>query len=617
MEQKNIFDTIRKERFDFLHNEITIVGGLTFSQYKTIKKNHLYYTSHFEDGDYEVINGVTTKKHFHNINAWRCDVATKMLDIDVKDFLLVGNDPAQDVNVMMLEKELKHWMKQNKWSKILNQVVDELPIQGSVVLRKYGKNEAKVVDLRYLYVDQTAESLRDARYILIRDLMSYNELYKMEGKWDNVDKVLEKFETYSAVTGYDNATEFGGVNTNVLAVKNNTQNLVEIFTRFGEYPKSWITGKAKDEKVLVWGKYIVCGSDYVTKNEKGQVTQENGIVLWAEELDKDKDFPFKEVHYRKVKGRWLGMGIVEMTYEPQRRTNEIKNQEAKALQLAALQLFQTRSTNLMSNIFTDADNGDIVQSNSEISPIATESRNLSGFQIAFEGEDKHADRMTFSYDAVRGEQAPASATLGSVQIQEQQATSAFDYKRENVALFLQEFIEDIVLPSLESEINQEHVFRLTGSIEELNKLRKNIAGNYVNQRIVDAILNGEVSPDEAMLMEITMKELGKQGDKIWVSVIKNFFKNLDYYVDLVVSGENKNVFATIGNAQAVLGLLQDPTILQDAGKKAILFKVLSNLGMHTSELQDIESKVAEQAQMMPNQAQMQNSSMQPITQPTA
>jgi len=614
MEQKNIFDTIRKERFDFLNNEITIVGGLTFSQYQTIKKNHLYYTSHFENGDFEVINGVTRKKHFHNINSWRCDVATKMLDIDVKDFLLVGNNPNQDVNVMLLEKELKHWMKQNKWGKILNQIVDKLPVQGSVVLRKFGKNEAKVVDLRYMYNDQSAETLKDATYILIRDLMSREELRKMIGKWNNVEQVLEDFEDYSAVTGYDNSSDFQGLNVNVATTKNNTKNLVEVFTRFGEFPKSWITHNKEDDNKYVWGKFIVCGTDYVTKNEKGQITNENGLVLWSEEINKEKDFPFKEVHYRKVDGRWLGMGIVEMTYEPQRRTNEIKNQEAKALELAAIQIFQTRATNVMSNIMTDADTGDIVQSNSEIAPIATESRNLTGFQSAFQAEDQHADRLTFSYDAVRGETAPASATLGAQQIAEQQATSAFDYRRENVALFLQEFIEDIVLPSLESEINKEHVFRLAGSIEELNALRKNFAENYVNQQVKEDILNGKNPGDREARVQLAMQTLSKQGDKMWISVTKDFFRNLDYYVDLVVSGENKNIFATIGNAQAVLGLLQDPTILQDAGKKAILFKVLSNLGMHTSELQDIDSKVSEQQQGQPAQAPLPQL---PIAQPTA
>lgn len=613
MEYNNIFDAIRKERFDFLNNEITIVGNVTFSQYNTIKKNHLYHSSHFENGDYEVINGVTRKKTFHNINSWRCEVATKMLDIDVKDFLLVGNNPSQDVNVMLLEKELKFWLKRHKFGKILNQIVDELPVQGTVVIRKYGKNDVKIVDLRYLYNSQSAESLKEASYILIRNLMDRSELRKMSGKWNNIDRVLEEYDDYSATVGYDNAANFNGTNVDMGVAQNNTQPLVEVWERWGEFPKSWITHKESDEDTYVWGKFITCGIDSVQRSDEGKIVDENGTILWAEELDKEKDFPFKEVHYRKVKGRFLGVGIVEMTYEPQRRVNEIKNQEAKALELASLQLYQTRSTNIASNILTDLDNGDIISTNSEITPIATESRNLSGFQAAYTAEDTHADRLTFSYDAVRGEQAPASATLGSVQIQEQQATSAFDYKRENVALFLQEYITDIVIPSLESELNKEHVFRLTGSLEELNKLRMNVAQNYVNQKVIDMILNGElVTPEQQdAMLQAEFDELSKQGDKMWISVMKNFFKNLDYYVDLVISGENKNVFAQLGNSQAVLGVLQDPTILQDPAKKAILFKMLSSMGMHTSELQDIESKTQEQqatqtqAPALP-QAQMQS-----------
>lgn len=602
MKQKNIFATIREERDDFLNNEIVVVAGLTFSQYKTIKKNHLYNTSHFENGDYEVINDVIKKKHFSNINAWRCDVATKMIDIDMKEFRLVGLVPEQDHNVSMLEKELKHWMKRNKWSKLLNEVVEQLPIQGSVVIRKYGDNEAKVVDLRYLYNDQAAESLDTARYIILKDLMSYTEMYKMSKVWDNVDTVLENFENYRAVVGYDEGT-LGGGNSGVGAVKNNTQNLVEVFTRFGEFPKSWITHKESDDNELVWGKFIVCGADNVKKNDNNQIIGENGVILWAEELDKDKDFPFKEVHYKKVKGRWLGVGIVEMTYEPQRRVNEIKNQEADALALAAIQVFQTRASDVVSNIATDLDTGDIIQVSQEITPIATESRNLQGFQMAYDNEDKHADRLTFSYDAVRGEQSPASATLGSLQIQEQQAASSFDYKKENVSLFLEEFINDIILPSLEKDINKEHEFRLTGSVDELNKLRRNIAENYVHEMEVNAIINGELIVDREKLVQDAIKQLSKQGDKIWTKVQSNFFKNLEYYVDLVVTGENKNLFSTVGNAQAVLGMMQDPTILQDPVKKAIVFKILSNLGMHVSELQDLDSKLSEQQPEQPQQPQ--------------
>jgi hypothetical protein len=118
------------------------------------------------------------------------------------------------------------------------------------------------------------------------------------------------------------------------------------------------------------------------------------------------------------------------------------------------------------------------------------------------------------------------------------------------------------------------------------------------------MLEGQLVTQEVfdMMIQDEMQKLSVDGDKMWVSVMKNFFKNLDYYVDLVISGENKNIFAQVGNAQAILQALNDPTLLQDPGKKAIFFRILSNLGMHTSELQDVENKMQE-TPMQPAQAQ--------------
>jgi hypothetical protein len=608
MEQDNIFSQIRKERQSFLQDNIIVVGHLTHNQYKRIKKNHLYNASHFEDGDYETINGVTRKKHFHNISSWRCEVATKMLDKDMKDFSLVATVPEQEINVAMLERETKHWMKVNKWSKILNQVVEELPVQGSSVIRKLNINEVEVVDLRYLYNDQDADTLKKSSFVSIRSFMNAGELRKMKGKWNNVEKILDEFDDYKATTGYDE--EQGLASNGVAFSRNNTHNLVEVWTRWGEYPLSWITEKESDSGTYVWGKFVVCGADNVETNDKGEITGESGVVLWAEELDKDKDFPFKEVHYTKIKGRWQGVGIVEKLEGPQQRINEIKNQEAKALELASLQIFQTRSTNIMSNVLTDSDTGDIVQSNSEITPIATESRNLGGFTNAYQSEDQHSDRLTFSYNAVTGEQSPATATLGSIEIERQQATSAFDFKSENVSIFFNEFIEDIILPTLEKIINQEHVFKLTGSIDELAKYRRNIAEHYVNEMIVNQILNGELPKTKEELMQEAMKEISKKGAEIWTKVQKNFYKNLNYYVDLVSSNENNNLLSIASNGVTILKMLQDPTILQDPAKRTILFKVLSSLGMDISELDSLENKVAE------GQAAMQTQGQQPTQAPS-
>ena len=606
----NIFKTIRDERDDFLNNEIEVVPGYNFSQYETVKKIHLYYNSQYVNGNYDVINGVQRKKVFHNISNWRCEVATKMIDLDVKDFTLISNNPDQDLNVYLLEKELKAWLKKNDMGQILNQISENLPKYGPCVLKK-NKDDIYLVDLRYLYNDQSAECLEDGRYVLLKNFLSHQELREMGKKgWEKVQDAIDNFSGKYNL-GYDqlgNGTSVDGS----LQQSNKDVPLVEVFERYGQVPLSWFTDKEKDENEYVLAKYICAGVDEVTKNDEGVITEEDGIVLYKEQID---EMPFKEVHYNRTNGRWLGIGIVETLFENQRRINEVKNQEAMALELASVQLFQTRDTTIASNILTDVNNGEILRVKSEITPIATESRNVTGFKVVSDEIEQHSDSLTFSRDVVSGENPPASATLGAIQIQTQQTTAVFEYKKENIGLFLSEFIEDLVFPQIEKELNKEHVLRLTGSFEEMQKLRNNFVVNCTNREFFDKIISDDnfdpTQENYDLIKETYTQKANAFGDKIWTKVIKNFFKDLDYYVDLTITGENKNPFAQIQNGQALLMTMQkDPTIMQDPVKKKLLFKIMSNMGWHMSELEDLNSTQPSPMQMQQMQ-QMQLQANQP------
>lgn len=601
----DIFKTIREERDDFLNNEIEVVPGYNFSQYETVKKIHLYYNSQYVNGNYDVINGVQRKKIFHNISNWRCEVATKMIDLDVKDFTLVSNNPEQDLNVYLLEKELKVWLKKNDMGQILNQISENLPKYGTCVLKK-NKDDVYLVDLRYLYNDQSAECLEDGRYVLIKNFLSHQELREMGKKgWENVQDAIDNFSGKYTL-GYDQL----GTGTSVdgsLQQSNKDVPLVEVFERYGQVPLSWFTDKESDDNEYVLAKYVCAGIDEVTKNDDGVITEEDGIVLYKEQIE---EMPFKEVHYNRTSGRWLGIGIVETLFENQRRINEIKNQEAVALELASVQLFQTRDTTIASNILTDLNNGDVLRVKSEITPIATESRNVTGFKVASDEIEQHSDSLTFSRDVVSGETPPASATLGAIQIQTQQTTAVFEYKKENIGLFLSEFIEDLVFPQIEKELNKEHVLRLTGSFEEMQKLRNNFIVNCTNREFFEKVIaDDEFDPTQEnydLIKETYTQKANAFGDKIWTKVMKNFFKDLDYYVDLTITGENKNPFAQIQNGQALLLTMQkDPTIMQDPIKKKLLFKIMANMGWHMSELEDLNSTQPSPMQMQQMQQQLQ------------
>lgn len=610
----NIFKQIRDERQDFLNNEIEVVPGYNFSQYNTIKKVHLYYNGHYEKGDYEEVNGVLRKKIFHQLSTWRCEVATKMIDMDIKDFTLVSNNPETDLNVFYLEKELKVWFKTNEMGQLLNQISDELPVYGSVVLEKTA-DSAVLVDLRHFYVDQATDTLKNARYINIRKLLSHQDLRKMKKKgWDNVDDAIDMFsgkytQNYD-ITGVNRTTT--GTNlywdgTGTKATQPETAPLVEVWYRIGEVPLSWFTNKDSDDNEYVLAKYIVAGIDQTVKSEEGVVVGEEGLVLYKEQID---EIPFKEVHYKKTKGRWLGIGVVETLFETQRRKNELENQIARANEIASIQLFQSIDDTIASNITTDLQNGEILKVKSLIQPIATESRNMVSLENNTQKLDEHSNDLTFSRDVVSGENAPSSATLGAVQIQTQQTTAVFDYKKENIGLFFGEFIKDLVFPQIEKDLNKEHILRLTGSVSEMTKLRENYAINIANKRIVDAILAGKDIGDGQelfnFLKEQALADISKTGDKIWVEIQKNFFKNLDYNVDIVSTGENQNIYAKINNGNALLQLLgADPTVITDPIKRKVLFKIMSSMGWHMSELQDIEQEASKMQLQQPEQIQEQ------------
>lgn len=610
----NIFRQIRDERQDFLQNEIEVVPGYNFSQYNTIKKIHLYSNGHYEKGDYEEVNGVLRKKIFHQMSTWRCEVATKMIDMDIKDFVLVSNNPETDWNVFLLEKELKVWFKKNEMGQILNEISDELPVYGSVVLQKTSSG-AKLVDLRHFYVDQATDVLKNARYINLRHLLSHQDLRKMSKKgWENVNEAIDKFSgkytqgyDISGITKSSNGSNlfYEGAGTQVAQPEGAP--LVEVWERYGEVPLSWFTDKSSDDNEYVLAKYCVAGIDQTTKNDNGVIMGEEGLVLYKEQID---ELPFKEVHYKKTKGRWLGVGIVELLFEPQRRKNEIENQKARANELASLQIFQSRDETIASNITTDLQNGEILKVKSEITPIATESRSMVALENQALELENHANDLTFSRDVVSGENAPSSATLGAVQIQTQQTTAVFDYKKENIGMFLGEFIKDLVFPQIEKELNKEHVLRITGTIGELQKLRDNYATNYANREIIEIILNGEEVEDYQALFDVFkqkgLEEISKMGDKIWTEINANFFKNLDYNVDIVSTGENNNIYSKINNGNAILQLLgADPTVITDPVKRKVLFKVMSSMGWHISELEEIEREAGQQQQLMQQNPQMQ------------
>ena len=586
----NIFSQIRNENQQFLYNYIAPVPGYAFNQYQTIKRCYLYLQNKYENS--ELFLG--RDKLFFDIITPPCEVAEKMLNVDTKNIKLIPiNDPKNYFPVYLLEKELKVWLKTSRMGKVLNQIASEAPRYGSVVLEKTKKG-AEVVDLRRMFIDPSVDYIKQSRFITTVHYMSEPDLRATD--WDNVDVAIDRFKNTNAAPSFEDKS--GEVNL----IRSTPY--IKVYKRYGEVPEWWIKGgnSTKSVKAL----YIVAGADDIEVNDEGKPVGEMGVImfkgLWT------KEYPFKDFHYNKVKGRWLGRGVVESLFDVQVRVNELKNQKRVSMELSTIHLFQTKDKQLVRNVLTDLESGDVLFSPNGIEPIANEERNLGAFKDEEMSYLNQADKLTFAYEAVRGEQPAATTPLGTTQIAVAQASSVYGFKRQNLDLMYQEFFNDFVMPQLLSDLNAEHIMRFTGSSQELDKLDEAASELYANKVIKKAAMAGEnITQDLQKSAKLKAKTFyQKLGNNRYLKIKENFYGNVEWEFDFNIDNEQIDPQTIVQNVQAIMPFFENPAILQDPRAKVVFSRLSQQLGISPAELELAEgqaTQMEQQGQLPTNQQQ--------------
>lgn len=576
----NIFSQIRYENQQFLYNYIAPVPGYSFNQYQTIKRIYLYLQGKYENNE----TFLGRSKLFFDIITPPCEVASKMLNVDTKNIKLIPiNDPKNYFPVYLLEKELKVWLKTSKMGKLLNQIAEEAPRYGSVVLEKTTKG-AEVVDLRRMFIDPSVDYIKNSRFITTVHYMTETDLRNTG--WDNVDVAIERFRDNNAAPSFEDKS--GDMNLIM------SSPYIRVMKRYGEVPEWWIDGGKSDK--LVKSLFIVAGVDSIATNSEGKPIGENGVVLFKSKWN--KEYPFKDFHYNKVKGRWLGRGVPESLFDVQVRVNELKNQKRMSMELSAIHLFQTKDKQLVRNVLTDLQNGDVVLSPNGIEPIANEERNLSAFKDEEVSYLNQADKLTFAYEAVRGETPTSTTPLGTTQIAVAQASSVYGFKRQNLNLMYQEFFNDFVMPELLKDLTPEHIMRFTGSTQEIEKLDEMSANLYANEVIKKTALAGG-NVDTNLQEEAKQKaiaEYRKLGSNRFIKIKDSFYKNVEWEYDFNIDNEQVDPQAIVQNAQAIMPFFANPAILQDPRAKVVFSRLSQQLGISPAELELAEGQATQMEQ---------------------
>jgi len=514
-------EQIKKEIKDFENESIDITDDLRFNQKDLIKRIIYYYNSKFIKGQYD---DQGDRKFFFNIVRNPCDVCTKAIDFDTKNINILTAKGGTELKTWFLERDLKFWMKDQRFGKVLNRIFHELPIFGSVVT-KVIDGKVYFVDLRNFAVQQDADTLNQASYIIethVYNPLEFKRIAKEKG-WENWEDVLEEKE-------------------------------IKIYERYGE-----------DDNL-----------DY-----RRTIISDGGTELANDIIEQH---PYWEFHLDKMSGRWLGVGKIELVLDPQIRINQIANQQVKSSYWSSLRLWQTRDTGTNRNLLTDVVNGQVLQGEDPITQVDMADRNLSFYQTEINRWLSNKDEITFSHEVTRGERLPAGTPLGSAELAAGMAGAYFGQIQENIALDVKEFLFKVIIPQFLKENNTKHTLRLVG--DDLGTYHRMLISCKTNNEIFKYIAkgNGAPSSDQLELMKGVISEKVKKGKEKLIDLPKDFYKDLKYKIDINITGEQMDVRSRAANKLAALqAITADPTLLTDPRKRKFFRSWLEDGGLRLED----------------------------------
>lgn len=503
----------------------------TKNQSELLKLIDLYYLSQYRDSDTDALG---QKKTFYNIVSLPVDVAAKELDLDTKNINVYPENWASTYGCMLFKMELEQWMKLGYFGRELNKYSHLLSKYGHLVVKKVG-NEVHTVPLQNLYFRPDAKSFDDTPIIEAH-------YYNSEEDFKNEAESLGWEDWQGVLTEYQN---------------DKTKNLV-IYELFDSTRK---------------------GNNYF-------IVSKYGNKLAEMKLTKNiyKGLPFETLPYRL-----LGRGQVEKLFEEQIYLNRIANYKAEGLHWSSKNLFQTRDTNISSNLLADVENGDILKVNDELRRVEMREQNLPAFSYEEQRYEGNAYRRSFSSTPLTGEGTPQNVPFRSSYLSQQQAGGFYKRKREELGMFVKEILVDWVIPEFKKQNRKEHkvlIESLMGDVDKAEKLIETLVDVKFAERMKKGGINGLRQQEvmKAMIRDKIMKEE--------LVIPDSYYDNLKYNIKIDITGEGIDIQQKFQAYQLMAQIAgQNPTAFNNPITAKIFTKMFEAMGVSPIDIPIIKKEL--------------------------
>lgn len=515
--------------------------GYLFSQKETLETIDLFYNSVFPSGQYDTEN---QRKLFLNICAFRADVASKMIDIDTKDFQFIPTEQDHKWLAYFIQKEFETWAKEKYFGEILNDFVENLPKYGTIVSKRVGKDVERV-PLKSLINPQNAKNLKVAKFVIQKhEEMDIDDM-KQYPDWDTSNVDLDYGQTAT------------------------------IYERYGKVPLSFyneykgIKGEVDDDETIEC--VVVC-----TLAQKEKQDGYTGNILFMEECSRE-DRPYEECHWKKQDGRWLGIGEIENQFENQIARNTIANLRRRALLWSSKKIFQSPDDTVEKNLVRDVKDGQVlkIMPNGNITQVDTASRQLGEFQSSEQVWEDNSNQKSFTYEVATGESMNAGTPFRLGVILSNAVNSHFGMKREKLGLFFKKVVLEQAFEIFKADHRKEHKLLIFAGENGIKNLQKALSEVEYNRMLKEWAFSDSLDTPDFEALKLKAEESIKGKDIIEIIIGDKVYDDAKVKLTLNITGEDID---TAAQMTTLTTLFQTLAQKGDPRADQVLEKIMSIAG---------------------------------------
>lgn len=512
---KGAASLIKNEITNWEQGEAFVTNEESFIMKEVVQKARRNYFGIFSEPT-DPVTG--RKKLFIPLTEWIVESVVKNIDIDTKDIKVYSRNPMNYGMAAIFRYVLNYWLNKINFGKVINNIIRITSIDGTGYLKvmKQGKEiKVKIIDSLNIITDPSANNL-DESPIIEKNILYLPEFREeaRTGKWIDWENIKGDYDIYR--NGFEEET--GTIKSEVP--------VVEVYERWGYFPKSFITGKENDLD-YVYG--IIIASDI----------DEGAKVHFIKEMKKE-DCPYTVFKYKDIWNRFCGRGLGEMLFGLQAYINETVNTRMNTARITQLGLWKIRggvTPQQLSNLF-QTQGIKLKGQRDDIERLETGTVDPSSYRDE-ETAKSWGLSVTGAFDQ---SDVTASTPATNALIQERGSKIGFNLVQENLSLALTDFLQNKLVPAIKKVMKKGDIIRITGNPADLEILDEKLARNKVYSEINDRIEMGEVFFPEQIeeMVQTTMSQLKSMGENRPLTLDNDAIFNTDFDIQVTIGEEQLN-----------------------------------------------------------------------------